>query len=508
VAVLAAGMGLLVTTTRDGRAQQTGISIPAGSIRELLDLRSVARRKPWRTLQQSGYDRRGGYYDSGHFLRTEPGGRLVLLDAVGPGCIDRMWFTRKRPWQEPYDLLVYVDKMSKPVLRADLDELFSAARTPFVAPLAGRCGLERTPGLYSYVPIGYRDRCKIVLVPAAPDEQYQWRTTESGNRIRHVYYQITYRSLPEEAPVQPFRANLEARDVKALGQIAELWGRPGSSPWTAGPSMMSRSRKVTVPARQATELLRLNGPGVIYELRLKLEDSRPRGVSDEPLADLLDLEMTWDGASKPQVSAAIGALFACPDARQDVAGFWCGCLDGTYYTYLPMPFARSARIRVHNRAGRDATMTAWWTYRQERLDPSDCHLSAHRYDIATPRQGLDNVLFQRRGAGHVVAMVMDRPGHMEGDDRWFVDGQQTPSIHGTGTEDFFNFAWGLGGMEALPMHGMTQHFGRPVCYRFMFPAAVPFHSQIRLICEHGHSLADGPNRHQGRYSGVVIFYTN
>ena len=217
MAALAAAMGLLVTTARNSRAQQTDVDAPAGSILELLDLRSVAQRKPWRTLQQSGYDRRGGYYDSGHFLRTEPGRRLVLLGAKGPGCIDRMWFTRKRPRQEPYDLLVYVDSMSAPALRADLDELFSAERSPFVAPLAGRCGLERTPALYSYVPVGFRDRCKIVLVPTAPDEHYQWRITESGDRIRHVYYQITYRSLPEQAPVQPFHASLEAREVEALG---------------------------------------------------------------------------------------------------------------------------------------------------------------------------------------------------------------------------------------------------------------------------------------------------
>lgn len=500
-------MGLLLTTTRNGRAQQQYIGSPAGSIRELLDLRSVARAKPWRTVQQSGYDRRSGYYDSGHFLRTEPGRRLVLLDAVGPGCIDRMWFTRKRPWQEPYDLLVYVDEMSEPVLRADLDELFSGKRSPFVAPLAGRCGLKRTPALYSYVPIGYRDRCKIVLVPTAPDEQYQWRTTESGDRIRHVYYQITYRSLPDGAYVQPFRASLQQREVQALRRITQLWGRSGSSPWTAGPAMTSGSRKVTVRAGEAIELLRLGGPGVIYELRLKLDNPRSRKAPDEPLTDLLDLKITWDEAPKPQVSVPFGAMFVSPDTQENVAGFWSGCLDGTYYMYLPMPFARSARVRTDNRARREATVTAQWTYRQEGLAPSDCHLSAHRYDIASPRQGLDNVLFQRLGAGHVVGIVMDRPGHMEGDDRWFIDGQPAPSIHGTGTEDFFNFAWGLGGMEALPLHGMTQHFGRPVCYRFIFPAAVPFRSQIRLTCEHGHSLADGPNLHQGRYSGVVFFYT-
>ncbi|MBN1818091.1 MAG: DUF2961 domain-containing protein [Sedimentisphaerales bacterium] len=30
-----------------------------------------------------------------------------------------------------------------------------------------------------------------------------------------------------------------------------------------------------------------------------------------------------------------------------------------------------------------------------------------------------------------------------------------PSLHGTGTEDFFNFAWGLSHADPLPMHGIT-----------------------------------------------------
>jgi hypothetical protein len=90
---------------------------------------------------------------------------------------------------------------------------------------------------------------------------------------------------------------------------------------------------------------------------------------------------------------------------------------------------------------------------------------------------------------------------MEGDDRFFIDGEAQPSIHGTGTEDFFNFAWGFGHLADLPLHGITNQGSSKVCYRFHLPAAVPFTTSCRLTWEHGSG-----NTHKGRYSGVCYYY--
>ena len=109
-------------------------------------------------------------------------------------------------------------------------------------------------------------------------------------------------------------------------------------------------------------------------------------------------------------------------------------------------------------------------------------------------------------------MLVDRNGDVESDDSWYVDGETTPSILGTGTEDFFNFAWGLGDLQALPLHGVRVPFGPPskrgqrtdtgVCYRFHLPAAYPFQKSLRLSWEHG----NGNHDTVGRYSGIVYYY--
>ncbi len=249
--------------------------------------------------------------------------------------------------------------------------------------------------------------------------------------------------------------------------------------------------------------MNLPGPGVIHALRLAVHP-----VGSAPLTEAIreasQLEITWDGAANPQIAVPLAAFFAAPNDRVEVRGIWSGCTKGRYYNYLPMPFARSALIRVSNPDPVRVDLEV--SYREGAIRALDGRLAACRYDVAAPKQGEDYSILDQRGRGHVVALIMDRPGHMEGDDRWFVDGETEPSIHGTGTEDFFNFAWGLGGAEALPFHGITQHFGRPVCYRYLLPAGVPYEKSLRVTCEHGHDWPDGPNLHRGRYSGVVLLY--
>ena len=117
-----------------------------------------------------------------------------------------------------------------------------------------------------------------------------------------------------------------------------------------------------------------------------------------------------------------------------------------------------------------------------------------------------------RGGGHVVGVTADRNGDVESDDMWYIDGEDKPSIFGTGTADFFIFAWGLGELQALPMHGVRVPFGPTsqrgkrtdtgAAYRFHLPAAYSFGDSLRLTWEHGnanHDLA-------GRYSGVTYYY--
>jgi hypothetical protein len=70
------------------------------------------------------------------------------------------------------------------------------------------------------------------------------------------------------------------------------------------------------------------------------------------------------------------------------------------------------------------------------------------------------------------------------DDTW------PPSLHGTGTEDYFNHAWGMQKNSYL-YHGTIIHESEvptySVSYRFHVADPVRFSRRIKVTIEHGHA---------------------
>ena len=129
------------------------------------------------------------------------------------------------------------------------------------------------------------------------------------------------------------------------------------------------------------------------------------------------------------------------------------------------------------------------------------------------------VILDTEGTGHYVGCVLNIdnfdasnqvytwPG--EGDDMIFIDGEAwPPSMHGTGTEDYFGMSWGFpSGEHSMPYHGVSlgsdvqEHFGKWSLYRFHIEDPVHFSKSIRVTIEHGHANDQGND-----YSSVAYWY--
>ena len=77
----------------------------------------------------------------------------------------------------------------------------------------------------------------------------------------------------------------------------------------------------------------------------------------------------------------------------------------------------------------------------------------------------------------------------------FVDGESwPPSLHGTGSEDYFGHAWGMQKVAQMH-HGVSfrqddlcrDWRGKHTCYRLHLADPVPFTKSIRVSIEHGHA---------------------
>lgn len=476
-------------------AGSAGAAAP-GSFSELLDTRAISHSPSWRSLQASGYDRGGGFYDSGNFLRIDPGPEYVLMETEGRGVIDRIWFTHKETQAtDPWEISIYLEDQKTPVIRAPLDTLFKGQNERFPRPLSGVCGAENTPGRYCYVPIGFLKYCKVTLRPLNPLDAYKYRENSAKEMIPHIYYQITYRLFDEKTAVRPFQLALSPEEAESMKQAAELWHNAGARPALPDQAKV-QTTALMIPAGGEAVIFAASTPGVI------------RGVEiDSTNLATLTLRAWWDGSAEPAIDAPVPVLCAFPaGSGPDVKGLYFGRTGNKAYVYFPMPYNKGARLALGNSSGEAASAAV--TVLSESVAPNseEGRLHVRRYDENLSADGVPYTVLDAKGAGHVVAVIMDRPGHMEGDDRFYLDDLKTPAIHGTGTEDFYNFAWGLSHVGSLPLNGITSGSDGPVCYRVMAPASFSFRKAARIEWEHGHESSGEASRHAGRYSGLVYYY--
>ena len=92
---------------------------------------------------------------------------------------------------------------------------------------------------------------------------------------------------------------------------------------------------------------------------------------------------------------------------------------------------------------------------------------------------------------------------------FFIDGETTPSITGTGTEDYFLGAYDFGEhafsnqLYGAAVKGEERAGSRSSVYRFHLDSPITFTKSIRATIEHGH----GNHRSDNFYS-VAYWYQN
>jgi hypothetical protein len=286
----------------------------------------------------------------------------------------------------------------------------------------------------------------------------------------------------------------------------------------------------------AAVLADIGEPGVVRHLWVTIACREPDYLRK------IVLRMYWDGSPTPCVEAPIGDFFGLGHARtrnfvslplqmspEDGKAFNC---------WFPMPFD-SARVEVHSDCTEEVLLYYYLDYELTGTpDPT-----AGRFHAQWRRQqpcdgiaddGLSNDEFQfggvnTDGAGNYVILEAAGEGHYvgcnlniqnrrkadlsqfnwygEGDDMIFVDGEAfPPSLHGTGTEDYFNTAWCPTQEYNAPYHGLIlpgeqNWWGKVSMYRFHIEDPVRFRKSIRVTIEHGHA-----NRRSDDYSSTAYWY--
>jgi hypothetical protein len=234
----------------------------------------------------------------------------------------------------------------------------------------------------------------------------------------------------------------------------------------------------------------LQGPGVINHMWMT---SHSGGMNE---LNALSLRIYWDGRDAPDVEVPLGDFFATGERPAVVESMPVQVgPTGSLTCYWRMPFAESARIVVTNDNPARATGLYWivdWV-ELDSLPPDTGHFCAKYRQEYPAVMGRDYLLADLKGRGQYIGTVMSftlaQDGWFgEGDDFFYIDGEEIPSLQGTGTEDYFNDAWGY-------RPRTSAWFGQPrwqgheagdsgICYRWHVLDPVGFSESLKVTIEH------------------------
>ncbi len=266
----------------------------------------------------------------------------------------------------------------------------------------------------------------------------------------------------------------------------------------------------------------LKGPGVVTHIWLTI------AANEYAWPRLVRLRVYYDGNPEPSVDAPVGDYFAVGHGfeRWVKSEMVFATSEGRARNgYWPMPFAKSCRITLTNEGRRRLDHVYYhvdWS-KVPALPPDTLYFHA-RYKQELPAEAEKKVYtfldVKGRGfyAGTVLSVVQPEAGWFgEGDERIYVDGEKEPSIIGTGSEDYFNDAWGLHVVDG-PYYGVTVADGtglgsRMTGYRWHIKDPIPFKKSFRFDMEHlgwtfnnDGSLKSPFGTRDDLYSSVAFWY--
>ena len=288
-----------------------------------------------------------------------------------------------------------------------------------------------------------------------------------------------------------------------------------------------------IPAGESRVLADISGPGVITHIWMTQRNH---------YRDCL-LKITWDNAPHPSVLVPLGDFFGLGSgivnsyqSQLFTAStrwnnqFETGC---ALNCYAPMPFRERALVELINESSEEHRQYFYVDY--ELIDEMTSERGyfhaefrranpfggwGHEITVNRPEANIVNkerqawednyVILETQGRGHYIGCTLSVTNFQgtwwgEGDDMIWVDGYKwPPDLHGTGSEDYLNQAWGMQ-RNAFLRNGSSifeeDTGGYQSSYVLHLENPVRFREEVKVTIEHGHG-----NHLANEMSSVAYWY--
>jgi hypothetical protein len=443
-------------------------------IGEMTDLTGLAEwpNPPYTCKQFSSYDRKAksptenwfANDDHSQFLRVEDrAGRkeYVLMDTDGPGAIVRIWSANPAG-----TLYFYFDGAEQPGLVSKMADLLGGKHPGLPRPISG----EYSKGWNLYFPIPYARHCKV--------------TCDAGN----FYYHVNYRTYPAGTAVETFRPEILTTLAPQIQTLAARLARPRGDVAANAPN---QSFEFELPAGESFRH-EFYGPAAFARVVLKVTSAQREAA----LRGIV-IRVTFDG--EKCIESPLGDMFGTAPGINPFEALPTGMTaDGEMYCHWYMPFRDSATIELANQSSTAATLSGEVALVDHRWTDASMHFHAKwraQFDVPTrPMQDWNYLTAHGQGVFAGVAFAIDNPVKDwwgEGDEKIYVDGETFPSHFGTGTEDYYGYAWCWPALFNHAYHAQPRcdgpgNYGRTSVNRFHIADRIPFTKDFRFDMELWH----------------------
>lgn len=400
--------------------------------------------------------------DFGHFVRTETNqGRteFVMADLTGPGSVMRIWTAN------PVGTIrFYFDGEASPRLELPMTELLGGGHPSFPPHVAYVASL----GWNLYSPIPYERSLKITL-------------DNGQQQPPPLFYLIGYDTYPQGTQVRSWTP----------GQVHQPDPRPSRQ-------MRVAVHKSVLAPGGSVQVSPSVGNHVVRQMRVRL-----RPLPGNPDQTLVAQEMrrvrlliTADGEACVDVPVPdffVSSHGLVPFESELVSVN----REGWMTSRFPMPYRNSMQISLRSSSELRFQAEIELEYEpQVWTDRSMLFRSQWQGFEGNTRPFRDLSVLDATGQGVFVGFsaafsnpIPDWWG--EGDERIFLDGEPFPSLFGTGTEDYFGYAWASPEPFARPFHGQPRcdgpaNKGHTTLYRWHVLDRLPFQNRLRFDIELWH----------------------
>jgi len=458
---------------------------------------------------KSGRDWGKGWFenhDFSQYIRTEQNfGRKedVMFEDDGAGAIVRFWATFGGvPSKYGGIYRVYIDGKPNPVIEMHSQNLVGKdglVGKPYSFYAPEKAENEVWRGRNLFFPITYAKSCKVTY-----DGEHKYAHIEGW---RGHYYQINYRTYESGTKVESF----DRSTIKKYKTEIESYGKQLIKKTELSGKQIFKEGKVIKPGKRLT--IKLKGGRAITNLQIKLKANN----QEQALRSTV-LKIAFDG--NETIWCPVGQFYGVGYKQKAHKSYYISTTEkGNMISNWVMPFEKRAVVSLINYGNQPVTIESF-SLNYEEYDWNKQSMYFHAAWKET--QGLESKLrsdynfISVKGNGVFVGDNLtlfnsdpDTTGANwwgEGDEKIYVDGEDFPSHFGTGTEDYYSYAWCrpqwfTSPWVSQPIGEGNKTPGNTSNNRYRLLDAIPFTKDFKFDMEIWH-----PYRAKMNYSPATFWY--